>query len=76
MWMDLEIVTLSEVRQRRHISYDIPYMWNLNRNDTNEFMYRTKRDSQIRGFGRGMYRLLCLKWIPNKDLPYSTWNSD
>lgn len=28
-WMDLDIVTLSEVRQRK-ISYDIAYMWNLN----------------------------------------------
>ena len=36
-WMDLEIVTLSEVRERE-ISYDIPYMWNLKRNYTNELM--------------------------------------
>ena len=28
MWMDLEIIILSEVRQRQ-ISYDITYMWNL-----------------------------------------------
>ena len=28
------------------ISYDIPYMWNLKRNDTNEFIYKTKIDSQ------------------------------
>ena len=27
-WMDLEIIILSEVRERQ-ISYDIPYMWNL-----------------------------------------------
>ena len=27
-WMDLEIIILSEVRQR-HISYDITYMWNF-----------------------------------------------
>ena len=27
-WMDLEIVILSEVRQRQ-ISYDIAYMWDL-----------------------------------------------
>ena len=29
-WMDLEIVTLSEVSQtgKEEISYDIPYMWN------------------------------------------------
>ena len=34
-WMDLEIVIFSEARQRRKI-YDIPYMWNLKRNGTNE----------------------------------------
>ena len=34
-WIDLEIVILSEVRERE-ISYDIPYMWNRKRNDTNE----------------------------------------
>ena len=28
------------------ISYDIPYMWNLKRNDTNELTYKTERDSQ------------------------------
>ena len=27
-WRDLEIIILSEVRQRQ-ISYDIAYMWNL-----------------------------------------------
>ena len=28
MWMDLEIIKLSEVSQRL-VSYDIAYMWNL-----------------------------------------------
>ena len=28
------------------ISYDISYMWNLKRNDTYEFTYKTKRESQ------------------------------
>ena len=29
-WMDLEMIILSEVRQReRHVPYDITYMWNL-----------------------------------------------
>ena len=32
-WMDLEILILSEVRQRQ-ILYDITYMWNL-KHDTN-----------------------------------------
>ena len=35
-WMNLEIVIPSEVRQRRRNVVDIPYMWNLKGNDTNE----------------------------------------
>ena len=34
-WIDLESVILSEVREGE-ISYDIPYMWKLKRNDTTE----------------------------------------
>ena len=42
-WMDLDSVKLSEVKSDREgeISYDIPYMWNLKRNDTNELTYKT-----------------------------------
>ena len=43
-WVDLEIIILSEARQRQ-ISYDIAYMWNL-KNDTNELIYKTEIDSQ------------------------------
>ena len=53
-WMDLESIILSEVSQTEsksdregEISYDIPYMWNLKRNDTNELNYKTEKDSQI-----------------------------
>ena len=28
------------------VSYDIPYMQNLKRNDTSEFIYKTEIDSQ------------------------------
>jgi len=36
-WIDLEIVILSEVSQTEEkYSVDIPYMWNLKRNDTDE----------------------------------------
>ena len=28
------------------ISHDIPYMWTLKRNDTNELTYKPERDSQ------------------------------
>ena len=63
-------------------------MWNLKRNDTNELTYKTERDHRLRkrthscwverivkDFGKVMYTLLYLKWIPNKDLVYSTGNS-
>ena len=43
-WIDLEIIILSEVRERE-ISYDIAYMWSL-KNDINELVYKTERDSQ------------------------------
>ena len=36
-WMDLEMIILSEVSQRKTIPYDITYMWNLNY-DTNEWI--------------------------------------
>ena len=43
IWMDLETIILSEVRQRQ--IYDITYMWNL-KNDTNELIYKTETESQ------------------------------
>ena len=56
--------------------------------DKNEFIYKTERDSQtenklrisrrggiIGDFGKVMYTLLYIKWIINKNLLYSTWNS-
>ena len=33
------------------------------------------REGIVRDFGKVMYTLLYLKWITNKDLLYSTWNS-
>ena len=33
------------------------------------------REEIVREFGKDMYTLLCLKWVTNKDLLYSTWNS-
>ena len=44
-WMDLEIIILSEVRQR-HISYDITYTWNIFLNDANELMHKAEIDPQ------------------------------
>ena len=45
--MDLEIIILSEIRERQ-ISYDITYMWNLKKkNHTKELIYKTETNSQI-----------------------------
>ena len=46
-WMDLEGITLSEIRQRK-ILYDITYMWNLKKynklvNKTNKQKKQTHR---------------------------------
>ena len=43
-WMDLEIIILSEVRERQ-TPCDITYMWNL-KYDKNELIYKTETDSQ------------------------------
>ena len=62
----------------------ILYMWNLKRNDTNELTHKTEGDSQTyqktnfydcQGEGMVMHTLLYLKWITNKDLLFSIWNS-
>ena len=46
-WMDLDIVLLSEVRQRK-ISCDTAYMWNLKKNKgTNELIYKTEIEVQM-----------------------------
>ena len=44
-WMDLEMIMLSEVRERQ-ISYNITYMWNLKKNDINELICKIDTDSQ------------------------------
>ena len=38
--MDLQNVILSEL-SHTEILYNIPFMWNLKRNDTNELTYKT-----------------------------------
>ena len=53
-WVGLEIILLSEVRQRQ-ISYSINYMCNL-KNYTNELTYKTETDSQTRKQAYGYQR--------------------
>ena len=43
--MDLEVIKLSEVSQRKN-KHDIAYIWNL-KYDTNQPIYKTKTNSQI-----------------------------
>ena len=43
-WVALEMIILSEVRERQR-TYDIPFMWNPNY-DTNELIYKTEIDAQ------------------------------
>ena len=45
--MDLDSVILSEVSQTEKVKYcDIPYMWNLKSNDTNELTSKTETSLQ------------------------------
>ena len=78
-WMDLEVVILSEISQIEKEKYhNIPYIWNLKGNNTNELIFNTETDSQtqrriqllgrkdggkcVRQFGLDVYLLLYLKW--------------
>ena len=48
--MDLEIITLSEVREReRQVSYDRTYMWNLKKKGggIKELLYKTEIESEM-----------------------------
>ena len=45
-WMGLEVVIWVKEIRGREISYDIPYMQNLKRNNTNELIYKTETHSQ------------------------------
>ena len=54
------------------ISYDIPYMWILKKNDTNE-LTKQKEAHRLREWIYGC--LLYLKWKTNKDLPFSKRDS-
>ena len=76
---------------RGEILYDMPYMWNLNRNDINELTKQEEthglrewtygcwgtewEEGIVREFGMDMYTVLYLKWITSKDLLSSTRNS-
>ena len=82
-WMDRECHTeWSKSDREGEISYDIPYVRNLNRNDTNEHTYKTEThrlteqtygcsgEGTVQDFGKVMCTLLYLKWMTNKNLLY------
>ena len=89
IWMNLEIILLSEISWTEKDKYLICLIL---KNDTNEFIYKTETDSQSqrmnlwlprgKGLGRDsqgvwdeMYSLVYLKQITNKDLLCKTGNS-
>ena len=47
--MDLETIILNKVKsdRERQIIYDITYMWNLKKNDTNGLIYKTETPTDI-----------------------------
>ena len=46
IWMDIEIIILSEVSQTEKDKYQyITYMWNLKKNDTDELIYKIETDT-------------------------------
>ena len=73
----------SKAERERQTSYNITYIWESSKNDTNEPIYKTdsqkivaclmvtKRES---GEGINRYTLLYIKQIYNKDLLYKTGN--
>ena len=79
------LLTMLSKKDHSESSYDIPNTWNVKRNDTNEltkqrltdikYTYGWRGKGIIREFRMVMYTLRYLKWITNKDLLCSTWNS-
>ena len=86
-WMDLGSVILNEVSQRRRNIIWHHVHVNLKRNDTNELTkqketHRLRKWTHgcqwewiVKDFGKVIYTLLYLKWMTNKNLLYSKWNS-
>ena len=84
--MGLENIILSEVREteeKHHMTSLIcgiyKYMNSLTKQKETHKLRRGTYGCQVEGivrdFEKVMYTLLYLKWITNKDLLYSTWNS-
>ena len=88
-WMDLEIVILSEVSQRKTNIIRYRLYVDSKKTSTNELIYKTKIQSQTQKTnlwgevggginwetGIDIYTLLYIKQITNKDLLQSTGNS-
>ena len=80
----------SKSDREREIAYDIPYMWDLKRNYTNDLTYKTETyktfsptqkmnlrlqgGNNSQGVWDGHVHTAVFK-MDNKDLLYSTWNS-
>ena len=47
MWMDLEMIILSQSDRKGQIPHDTTHMWNLIKNDVGELVPQTETDSKI-----------------------------
>ena len=56
------------------LSLSIPFIYHTHKKISN-IEKCAVRKRVVREVGMGMYTLLYLKWVTNKDLLYSTWNS-
>ena len=47
-WIDLANVIYSEINQKENkVSYNIVYMWNLEKNGTNELICKEEKETQM-----------------------------
>ena len=45
-WMNLEIIIVGKVGQKKKDKYDTAYMWNLEKNGTNELLFIKQKQSR------------------------------
>ena len=45
-WMNLEIIIVGKVGQKKKEKYDTAYMWNLEKNGTNELLFIKQKQSR------------------------------
>lgn len=72
--MDVDFIILSEVRKRQILKYDTnkTHLWNRNRLTENRLVAIGGRGELDWEFGTNRCKLVCIEWINNKVLLYTT----